>query len=242
VIVLFTDFGVSDAYVGQMRAALASRLPGAAVVDLLHSVPRFDVRAAAYLLPAYVDEFAPGTVFCCVVDPGVGGERRAVMLQVDGRWFVGPDNGLFSVLLERAAAAECREILWRPPSISTSFHGRDLFAPACAMLAGGEMPASAPCTVAAAGALGWPDDLARVIYVDHYGNAMTGLRGQAVAPEARLEAGGRVLAHARTFSDVAPGLPFWYVNANGLVELAVNQGSAREVLGLRVGSETKVLD
>jgi S-adenosylmethionine hydrolase len=164
------------------------------------------------------------------------------MLRADGRWFVGPDNGLFSVLVERATSVECYEILWRPERLSASFHGRDLFAPVCAMLAAGRVPDSDLCTLAPATDLGWPPDLAQVIYLDHYGNAMTGLREGAVSPNARLEVGARLVSRAGTFSQAAPGEPLWYVNANGLVELAVNQGSARELLGLRVGSEVRVID
>src|SRR5205085_2477038 len=133
-IVLFTDYGVGDPYVGQLHAVLAREAPGIPVVDLFHGVPSFDVRAGAYLLPAYVREFPEDSVFLCVVDPGVGGERKPAMVRADGRWYVGPDNGLLSILAARAGSVESYAIAWRPPGLSASFHGRDLFAPVAARL------------------------------------------------------------------------------------------------------------
>src|SRR5687767_14155046 len=97
-IVLFTDFGLADPYVGQIRTALMREAPHVPIVDLLHAVPRFDIQAGAYLLPAYIHEYPAGTVFLCVVDPGVGSARLPVIVKADERWFVGPDNGLFSVV------------------------------------------------------------------------------------------------------------------------------------------------
>lgn len=238
-IVLFTDFGVSGPYVGQMTAVLRREAQGVDVIGLFHDAPAHDPQASAYLLPAYVDEFAPGSVFLCVVDPGVGGARTPVVLTVNGRWFVGPANGLFE-LVARRASGEPRwwEIVWRPQRLSASFHGRDLFAPMAARLARGLTPEpwGREDPSVANRRLDWPDDLARVIYIDGFGNAMTGLRAGAVPREAVLRASGHVFPRARTFSDVPLGSAFWYENSNGLVEIAVNQGRADAVLGLRVGN------
>jgi len=234
VIVLFTDFGAADPYVGQMHAVLAREAPQARVIDLLHAVPDYDIRAGAYLLPALAAEFPPGSIFVCVVDPGVGGPRRAVMLRADERWYVGPDNGLFHVLARRARAPEAWAIEFRPPRLSASFHGRDLFAPVAARLARGDWP---PCAATAltAPAGDWPEDLPAVVYVDHYGNAMTGLRASAIDRARAIRIAGRELRHAAVFSAVPPGTAFWYVNSIGLVEIAVNRGSAAAALGLRPG-------
>ncbi|MBK8162681.1 MAG: SAM-dependent chlorinase/fluorinase [Gammaproteobacteria bacterium] len=234
-IVLFTDFGPAGPYVGQMKAVLHGIAPGETVIDLLSDAPACDPRAAAYLLAAYAGDFPAGAVFLCVVDPGVGGKRAAVALRADGRWFVGPDNGLFNVVAMRARELEWRDIAWRPERLSATFHGRDLFAPVAARIARGEMPPGGPCEAAQRVDSGWAQDYTRIIYVDHFGNALTGIRAGGVEPERRLEAGGRTLGAARTYSDVAPGEAFWYSNANGLVEIAVNRGSAAAALGLRVG-------
>ena len=236
-IALFTDFGLTDPYVGQLHAVLAREAPGIPGVGLFHSVPNFDVRAGAYLLPAYVDEFAPETVFLCVVDPGVGSDRAPVMLRADGRWYVGPDNGLFSVLARRARQVDSYAIRWRPARLSDSFHGRDLFAPVAARLACGKVPDSEPAPLTTPK---WPAELAQVLYIDHYGNGITGLRAQTLTPKSRLHVGRRVLRYARVFSDVSRGHPFWYTNANGLVEIAVREGSAARQLKLRLGMQVRV--
>jgi S-adenosylmethionine hydrolase len=234
-IALFTDFGLADPYVGQLHRVLAQEAPGVPIIDLFHAVPDFDIRAGAYLLPAYARDFPAGTVFVCVVDPGVGGARRPVMLRADARWYVGPDNGLFHLLARRAVQHECHLIRWCPPRLSASFHGRDLFAPCAARLARGQMPPAEPTVLTEPAGGPWPDDLPVILYVDHYGNAISGLRASAVHPAQVLRAGGKVVKYARVFSDVAVGAPFWYENANGLVEIAVNRGSAAAVLGLRPG-------
>ncbi|TAN72588.1 MAG: hypothetical protein EPN20_03665, partial [Magnetospirillum sp.] len=139
-IVMFTDFGADGPYLGQVEMAIRRTTPSLAVVNLVADAPRFDPRAAAYLLAALVAEVPAGTVILGVVDPGVGGSRRPVVVRVDGRWLVGPDNGLFEPLIRRAAAVEAWEIVWRPARLSSTFHGRDLFAPVAARLAGGMAP------------------------------------------------------------------------------------------------------
>jgi len=125
--------------------------------------------------------------------------------------------------------------------MSASFHGRDLFAPVAARLGIGETPAAVAVQAHTLRYPDWPDDLAEIVYVDRYGNAMTGLRGQAAATSARLSIGGKVLAHAETFSAVPRGTAFWYVNSNGLVEIAVNQGRADRELGLAIGATVAII-
>ena len=134
-IFLFTDFGAGDIYVGQMKAVLHERAPKAPVVDLLNDAPAFNVRAGAHLLAAFAARLPKDSVTLAVVDPGVGGPREPVAVLADGRWFVGPDNGLISVAASRAAKHEVHTIEWRPEKLTASFHGRDLFAPVAAMIA-----------------------------------------------------------------------------------------------------------
>ena len=241
-IALYTDFGHADPYVGQMHAMLARVAPGIRVIDLLHNVPDFNIRAGSYLLPCLAREFPSGTVFLCVVDPGVGGARRPVMLQADGRWYVGPDNGLFEMVKRRAGEYECRVIHWRPPQLSASFHGRDLFAPVAAKLARGEIPDSETTALTAPDASPWPDDLAEIIYVDHYGNGITGLRASTMHSDQALRVGGEVVKCARVYSEATPGAVFWHENSNGLVEIAINQGSAAKRLGLKPGYPLKLVE
>jgi hypothetical protein len=235
-ILLFTDFGADDLYVGQVEAMLDRHAPGVRVIDLLHEAPPFNVRASAHLLAALAQGLPRGHVFLGVVDPGVGSDRDAVVMRADGRWFVGPDNGLFSVVAARAATRSVWRITGQPPGVSPSFHGRDLFAPMAAAVATDEFPDEnvAPAHDLAVHFGG--EDLAEVIYVDHYGNCFTGIRARGVATTGRLVAGGRELARAPVFSAVEPGTAFWYENSSGLVEIAVNHGSAAADLGLAVGA------
>ncbi len=239
-IVLFTDFGLDGPYVGQMKAVLYRKAPNVPVVDLFADVPGFDAPAAGYLLAAYVDEFPHGSVFLCVVDPGVGGDRRAALVKAAGRWFVGPDNGLFNTLVCRTSNVRWWDIVWRPARLSSSFHGRDLFAPVAAGLALGELPPVAEQQVSARVPADWPHDLGRIVYIDRYGNAMTGLRAVNIATGSVLEVNGQRLARANTFSDVPVGEGFWYENANGLAEIAINQGRAADTFQLTCGDTVVV--
>ena len=240
-IVLFTDFGLHGPYTGQMKAVLHQTAPGVPVIDLFANAPAGNPKAAAYLLAPYAQWFPAGTVFLCVVDPGVGGERPPIMLKADGRWYVGPGNGLFELVQRRASEAQSWTIDWKPQHLSASFHGRDLFAPVAGMLANGDLPTGQPRPQGTERRPDWPDDLREIIYVDHYGNAMTGVRAAQLAPGTRLATAGRVLERARTFSDLPPGDAFWYENSNGLAEIAVNEGRADQSLGLTIGSVIDIL-
>jgi hypothetical protein len=239
VIALFTDFGLDGPYTGQMKAVLAREAPAIPVIDLLADAPPGNVQAGAYLLAAFAPWFPEGTVFAAVVDPGVGSDRAAIAIEADGRWYVGPDNGLFELILRRARHVRCFAITWRPEALSASFHGRDLFAPVAARIARN----AADDVLRAVKPLrhpDWPDDLADIVYIDRYGNAMTGLRAATLPADARLGVGGKTLPRARTFADVPAGQPFWYENANGLAEIAVNRGRADQALALAVGSGVRV--
>ena len=231
-ILLFTDFGYEGPYVGEMKAAVAAEAPGCPVIDLMHDAPPFRPDLAGHLLAALVPQLPAGAVICGVVDPGVGTDRLALVQQADHRWFVGPDNGLFDVVAARAGSGQRWALTERPARLSASFHGRDLFAPTAAKLAMnrpvGQGKAADPAPAAEA-------DCDRVIYIDGYGNVMTGRRAQGLPPGMIVEAGGRALRYARTFGDVPPGTAFWYENSAGLLELAVNQGRAAGALGLGLG-------
>jgi S-adenosylmethionine hydrolase len=239
-ILLFTDFGFEGPYLGELTAAVRRVAPEIPVVNLMADAPAFRPDLAAYLLAALLDRSVlPGDVVVAVVDPGVGGSRAPIACELGGRWLVGPDNGLFEPALRRAASMATHRIAWHPERLSASFHGRDLFAPVAARLARGgryDLVPARPTRFP-----DWPDDLPRVLYVDRYGNAMTGLRAAGLSHNARLAAGGTVLAHARTFCEVPPNQPFWYENSSGLVELALNGGSAARHLGVAPGDPVTLL-
>lgn len=238
-IVLVTDFGTGDPYTGQMHAAIRA-LVDTTVIDLLHQMPNYEVRAGAYLLDALQQSFPAGTVIVGVVDPGVGGDRAPVMINADGKWYVGPDNGLFNVIARRARSVETFRIDWRPEHLSASFHGRDLFAPVAARLATGVVPECSSWTLRETPE--WPDELAEIIYIDHYGNAITGIRAGALSENTIVVVKNERIDPGTTFAAARTGKPFWYRNSLGLVEIAVSKNSAAALLDLRIGDEVKVTD
>ncbi|MGE5320672.1 MAG: S-adenosyl-l-methionine hydroxide adenosyltransferase family protein [Hyphomicrobiaceae bacterium] len=237
-IVLFTDFGTGDPYVGQVKARLAADAPGRQVVDLLHEAPDYNAHAGAHLLAAFAPGFPAGCTFLAVVDPGVGTARGAVVVLAGGRWFVGPDNGLLSVVAARHPGSKFWRINWQPVGISSTFHGRDLFAPIAADIARGEFPADRLKPIDKLDVEFDAGDLSRVIYVDHYGNAWTGVR--AAPTDARVIAAGALFKHSASFGRVAKGEGLWFINSVGLLELAVNRGSAAADYGLKVGDPVQV--
>lgn len=233
---LITDFGLEGPYTGQVLARLYDEAPDVAAFSLFADAPAFDARHGAYLVAAYGKGVKAGDVLLCVVDPGVGTERAGLVLNADGRWYVGPDNGLLAVAAMQAHQARW----WRlsPPSSmgSQTFHGRDWFSPAAAHIAVQGEPKGLPVPESVVGLKTWPTDLAEIVYIDRYGNAMTGLRPSALTDQARLSIGGKPIAGGSVFAAAEPGSPFWYVNANGLVEIAMNRSRADQALGLRIGT------
>lgn len=234
-ILLFTDFGANDLYVGQIETMIDRYAPGVRVISLLNQLPCFQVTCAAHLLAALARTAPRGHTFLAVVQPGVGPRADGVVVRVDGRTFVGPDNGLLSVLWARGTVRTAWRISSHAPLASDSFHGRDVFAPMAAAIATGDFPNETVTSIPAPGALLPAADLAEVIYVDHYGNAFTGLRGDAADPARALIVGTRAVPHAHVFHEAPAGAPFWYVNSIGLVEIAVPGASAASTLAIDVG-------
>ncbi|HET9679318.1 MAG TPA: SAM-dependent chlorinase/fluorinase [Gammaproteobacteria bacterium] len=234
-LILFDDFGWEGPYAGQVKNVLQRQAPNVPIIDLMHDVPEFEPRGAGYLLAALTAEFSPGDIFICVVDPGVGSTRGALIVKADGRWFVGPDNGLLDAVMRRATQFNCWQIVWRPERLSASFHGRDLFAPVAARLATGDTPGQIGCEPLIHKTADVPSDWPRVIYIDHFGNIITGVRAHRVRHNKTIAVGGYIITYARTFSDAKKGEAFWYENSNGLVEIAVNQGYADDELEIEIG-------
>jgi S-adenosylmethionine hydrolase len=237
-IVLCTDFGLAGPYTGQVKAVLARLAPQVPVIDLFADLPAFAPRLAAYLLAACALRLEAGDVVLAVVDPGVGSARRALVVEADGLWLTGPDNGLFEPVLRRARASRAWQLEVPAQGIAPTFHGRDVFAPAAARLALGGTPQGRQ--VEPLRFPDWPDDLPAIVYLDRYGNAMTGLRAAGLADDTVLEVAGQHFARQRIFADVPPGAALWYENANGLAEIAVNGGSAAARFGLTPGSPVAV--
>lgn len=244
VIFLVNDFGVAGPYVGQMRTVLLGLAPNVPVIDLVLDAPIGNPKASAYLLASMVGMLPRHSTVLAIVDPGVGtSARRPVVVNVEQRWFVAPDNGLLDVVTSRCHSFDAWLITWQPERLSASFHGRDLFAPIAARLARHDLIDASWLTPTelTSSTRGWGDDLFEIIYVDHFGNAMTGIRATQLAPESLLVVNGHDLSYARTFGAVASGASFWYENSNGLVEIAVNCGRADKHLGIGVGDSIAVI-
>ena len=239
-ILLFTDFGSSGPYLGQMQAVLLQQSPNTPVINLVSNAPSANPLLSSYLLAALRYQFPLGSIFLAVVDPGVGGKRLPVVLEADGQFFVGPDNGLFNTLACQAEQTSWRQIIWQPENCSMSFHGRDIFAPVAARLANGT--ADHILKIRQTEDLsGWQTDLACIIYFDDYGNAWTGLRYDQAMAGGRLSCGALQIKQADTFCQVDKGSAFWYKNSCGLIEIAVNQGSAQRQLDLKLGAAINFL-
>lgn len=237
-IVLFTDFGAEGPYLGQMEAVLDELAPDCKVINLLSNAPTANPLLSSYLLAALSDHFANGTIFLSVVDPGVGGERKPVVLEADGRFFVGPENSLFNTVAISASTAKWSEIIWRPEHCSHSFHGRDIFAPVAAKLATHTIEG---CLSALEVDLtGWAEDLFKIIYIDHYGNAMTGIRFKQQYQGMMIRLGDKDIQQAGTFCEVDECQLFWYVNSCGLIEIAANRTSAQALLSLQLGDDVQI--
>lgn len=236
-VALFTDFGIGSHYLGQVSARLLQLGVTQPVIELCSDAPAFNPRASAYLLASFLPVMPDGTLFMAVVDPGVGGPRRALLATTERFHFVGPDNGLLSQVLARSREVAVQTV--ELPGLAgraRTFDGRDLFAPAAALLCAGSRVPGRAVEVASLVGADWPGELPEIIYIDAYGNLVSGLQGVGLSPDRRLVVGGSSVQHAETFCAAPPGQAFWYVNANGLVEVAVNRGSAADQLGLRVGS------
>lgn len=234
-ILFYTDFGTDGPYLGQMEAAILDEALQSRVINLLADAPSADPRRAAYLLAALTSDMPPGCVVVAVVDPGVGTTRRPLIVESAGRVYVGPDNGLLSRVVASDQDALAYRIDWRPQRLSNTFHGRDLFAPVAGLLSIGQNVERTAVEPESLTGMDWPDELDEVIYVDHFGNAMTGLRARGLAHSETISVGGQRLAHASTFADARVGECFWYGNSCGLVEVSANQASAAEALGLAIG-------
>lgn len=239
-IVLFTDFGIHDPYVGQVKARLLEAAPAQQVIDLLHEAPAYNAQAGAHLLAAFAPTFPPGTVFLAVVDPGVGTMRDAIVLLSGSQWFVGPDNGLMSIVAARNRESRIWRVIWQPEVLSATFHGRDLFAVIAAEIARGDFPTHKLTEITKLNVMFDAEDLASVIYIDHFGNAWTGMRGTGISKSAGITAKSASFKHSESFGFVGRGEGFWFVNSVGLVELAVNRGHAAQQFGLVVGDPVQV--
>jgi S-adenosylmethionine hydrolase len=261
IVALLSDFGLQDHYVGAMKGAVLAACPEAALVDVVHDLPAHDVMAGALALEAAYAAFPARTVFLAVVDPGVGSARRGLAARAGGYLFVGPDNGILSLVLSEDPRCEIRALtnagLFRH-EVSPVFHGRDVFAPVAGHLARGSAfeevgPQAgdiARLEVPPMGRRGPSEWEGTVVHVDRFGNLTTNVTerdlrsvGEASSRELsdiQVSVEGLVLPLARTYSDVAEGDACAVLGSSGRLEIAVNQGSAARKLGARTGTAIRL--
>ena len=250
IITLTSDFGLRDSYVAAMKAVLLRQAPDARLIDVTHLVPRHDILCGSITLERAIDGFPPGTVHLAVIDPGVGTDRRVLVCEVNGQTIVCPDNGLVTWAWRLHRGGRAHELTWRPARApSATFHGRDIMAPAAAMLARGEKLASIarviddPILLDVAPAVR-DAPRGRVIQIDQFGNATTNipyehLRAKNGTVEVRIK-GRKIGRLKRTYGDVAPGKPLALIGSSGLLEIAVRDGSAERDLRVKVGDEVVI--
>jgi S-adenosylmethionine hydrolase len=217
-----------------MKAMVLAGCPHAVLVDVSHEVPRFDVSAGSFMLFAGTRHFPGGSVHLAVVDPGVGSSRRRLIVQAGGRFYIGPDNGLFAIVIDEVGLQRTIELAPRPHGAPT-FEGRDVFAPAAAALASGVPleslgpPTDPPMLL--------PDTGPRVLWVDGFGNLVTNLK----PPARRMRIHNHdITATATTYSEGRPNEPFVYVGSMGYLEVAVRETRADKLLGARPGMKVEL--
>jgi len=262
IVTLTTDFGLQDAYVGIMKGVILSIAPHAQIVDYTHGIHPGNILQAAHLLDSGYRYFPHGTIHVVVVDPGVGSTRRAIALQTPEAAFVGPDNGLFSLILETARQAwgteirliELTESRFWLSAISATFHGRDIFAPVAAHLVRGTPVSELGTPVAELTPVQafTPQVLrpgvvqGRIIHVDRFGNCITNLTTDHLHA---IDIGRRIVVDIsdqqlfglfRTYSDGPTGIPMCLIGSSGQIELAVRNGSAAKHLGVDIGDKFRV--
>jgi len=241
IVTLTTDFGTADGYVGEMKAVLLAQAPAATIVDITHDIPRHDIDSARLVVARFWRRFPAGTVHVVVVDPGVGSPRAALAVACEGRCLVGPDNGVLSpALADSGATAVALRI---PDDASTTFHGRDVFAPAAAALARGEPitalgspPTDPPIVHRTPEPVRGPGGIVEgeVVAIDRFGNAITNLTADGVAA---VVVGRRTIPIRRAYADVEIGEALAVVGSGGAIEISVRNDSATRALHLSRGDK-----
>jgi S-adenosylmethionine hydrolase len=249
IVTLTTDFGTGSGYVAEMKGRILYARSPFTFVDITHDVPAHDIRAAAWLVARACPAFPPDTLHVIVVDPGVGTARRIVWVWAGGQQFLAPDNGVLSRVLATARVDACHAVTV-PPDVSTTFHGRDVFAPAAVALIDGLAPESLGPTVSTLELFSVPmtSETSRgiegeVVHVDHFGNLLTNLPATLLPRllnAGRLIVGDHEIARVvRTYGEAPPGKFVALVGSQGVIEAAVVGGRANEAMEAAVG--TKVI-
>jgi S-adenosylmethionine hydrolase len=256
-ITLTTDFGLKDPYVAEMKAVILRTCPDATVVDVSHEVDKFNVRMGAFILAAAAPYFPINTVHVAVVDPGVGTKRRGICIETDRACYVGPDNGLLVLAAQAQGIRHAYEIENKKlmmSEVSSTFHGRDIFASAAGHLANGLSPSSFGPEIAKfvvpkfAGPVRRKGAIAgEVIHVDDFGNIITNIRygelenmGVGRPVKTRLKEGEVKMPFCRAYGEVEAGKPLALIGSHGFLEIAINRGNAASVFRIKNGDTVMI--
>jgi S-adenosylmethionine hydrolase len=246
VITLLTDFGTADYFVGAVKGAILSVNPKAVIADITHEIPPQDIEAGAFTLLACYNTFPAGTIHVAVVDPGVGSERRPIVVSVNEQFFVGPDNGIFSYICDRETSHRTFHVTAKKyfrPSPSTTFHGRDIFAPVAAALSKGVKPEQLGREIDDEVRLEPLDRVTRIIHIDHFGNCITNITRDQLKAGAGLVIKGKTIRDFRNFYGEDPSSkPFAIWGSAGFLEISVNGGSAAKTLRVKRGDKIVIKD
>ena len=246
IITLTTDFGLRDPSVGSVKGVILSIHPDAVLVDLTHDLPRHAIAPASYVLSMAARYFPAGSIHLAVVDPGVGSARRPLVCSAGGRWYVGPDNGVFAEVRRRDPSSECHEIAdprfcLKPPRSSPTFQGRDVFAPAAAWLARGTPPGAFGPRVTDPVGPAFSPRQGEIIWVDRFGNLISGIAPDAGVGGFVVSVAGRKIPFVTHYAEGPPDAPAALVNSDGLVEVFVNRGDAAARLGASIGAPVALI-
>lgn len=242
IITLTSDFGLEDHYVGAMKGVILSINPDIKIIDISHSVAKYDVLSGAFLLKNSYSYYPKGTIHVAVVDPGVGSNRKPIAVLADGHYFIAPDNGILSFILRGSESFRAYEITcadYMREQISSTFHGRDIFAPAAAYLASGADVEKLGKELESPVLLDMPEPevepgriTGRVVHVDSFGNLVTNIPSNLVNQDSEIIVGDSSLGSPkRTYQSVSAGTAIPVIGSSGLLEISVNQGSAFKALG-----------
>lgn len=259
IITLTTDFGTSDAYVGTMKGVILGINPNVRVLDLTHAISPQDIHEAAFTIHSVYRYYPKGTIHTVVVDPGVGSDRQAIVCEIDGIFFVCPDNGVLSYLLQdidsstelQMNTVAIQNPIYHLPEVSNTFHGRDIFAPVAAHLSRGVPLTDIGPPVESLVQIPIPIPevsentiTGQIVRIDRFGNAITNISETALAgkvSEYEISVGSKRLTHInRAYAESAVGEPLAIIGSFGLLEIAINGGSAEICLGLKRGDVVEV--
>lgn len=247
-ITLLTDFGTADGYVAAMKGAIAEIAPSVLIDDASHNIAPGDIIGGAFALRRYWDRYPVGSIHVVVVDPGVGTDRRAILVEADGRFLIGPDNGVLTFALEHAAAVKVFAIFIAEEVASRTFHGRDLFAPAAARLAINDRSVIG-AEITDAIRIVFPkyymtDSSVRgeIINIDRFGNLISNIPGSLVKPLWLARIADRDVRVTGTYGDAEEGELIALINSDGMLEVAVRNGSAAQNLNLPRGASIELIN